>query len=395
MIAIVALVVLASLTVIAVRRARAKFNQGSPWLMQDQEHQQKHLSSGRIEHLSSGRIEHLSSRGIELGSMKIVDVNSGLLSHKSLAQEPLSHKSLAQELRRIVGSLPADARVGGKFDANVLQLVLGVPKDSVMPIAYFMCVPEDVVLQAQSSPDGGLRAIEAEFMQNGTTEDKECYHYIRYGKTGDSERRWPNGILDEGREAGLTLEWFMKHQPKAANLSLGMIIALRLYTTACYKSINNPLRGLDGDGKPRELNGAHPHPLPVTVHLLTEGIKRLRSVEAESSSRSKSVTLWRGLRSSELPNDFMEEGGSEKAPMSTTHSLEVAIKYSASTCSVLVKLETSNFLVRGADLTFLSAFPGECEVLFPPLTYLMPIRKQEVMMDDGISYTVVEVNPQF
>jgi len=40
---------------------------------------------------------------------------------------------------------------------------------------------------------------------------------------------------------------------------------------------------------------------------------------------------------------------------------------------VLLRLRTSTFMQRGADLSFLSAFPGEAEVLFPPLTFLKPL----------------------
>ena len=46
---------------------------------------------------------------------------------------------------------------------------------------------------------------------------------------------------------------------------------------------------------------------------------------------------------------------------------------------------------RGADVAWLSAFPGEKEVLFPPLTYLSPTgRTQKV----GDRFTIVEVTPR-
>ena len=47
--------------------------------------------------------------------------------------------------------------------------------------------------------------------------------------------------------------------------------------------------------------------------------------------------------------------------MSTTYDLKIALKYSASYSAVLLRLRTSNFLMRGADITYLSAFPGERE----------------------------------
>ena len=51
---------------------------------------------------------------------------------------------------------------------------------------------------------------------------------------------------------------------------------------------------------------------------------------------------------------------------------------------------------RGADIAFLSAFPGEREVLFPPLTYLKPTKRREVLkLGEGATCTVVEVTVAF
>jgi len=52
-------------------------------------------------------------------------------------------------------------------------------------------------------------------------------------------------------------------------------------------------------------------------------------------------------------------------------------------------------LQRGADLTFLSMFPGEAETLFPPLTFVQPTGKVEEMdFKNGntiFKLTIVEV----
>lgn len=252
-----------------------------------------------------------------------------------------------------------------------------------------------VIFEAQAAPDRGIAAIEAEFRTHGTADDVECFEYVRHGKTGDSVRRWPNGVLDEGRPAGLKLEWFHAQAPAAAKLTMAMVLALRLYTTSCYQSLNNPLRGLDNQFKPRPLSREQPHPFPVTVHLLTEAIKRLRAVEGEAATMNQPVTLWRGLRGMRMSQEFQKDGGSERAPMSTTSALEVAVKYSASACSVLLKLETESFRERGADLSFVSAFPAEAEVLYPPLTHLRPTgRMQKVEVEDTL-FTIIEVKPSF
>ena len=96
-----------------------------------------------------------------------------------------------------------------------------------------------------------------------------------------------------------------------------------------------------------------------------------------------------------VPEEFFKTGGTELAPMSTTSDLKVAMQYSKSSQSVLLRLRTEDFMTRGADISFLSAFPGEAEYLFPPLTYLSPVPGgiQTLEVDDAV-YTIVDVKPR-
>ena len=80
---------------------------------------------------------------------------------------------------------------------------------------------------------------------------------------------------------------------------------------------------------------------------------------------------------------------------STTHDLSVAVRYSQSTSSVLLRLETKSFRERGADLTFLSAFPAERECLFPPLTHMRPVGEPQDVNVGALTYTVLDVKPSF
>ena len=48
---------------------------------------------------------------------------------------------------------------------------------------------------------------------------------------------------------------------------------------------------------------------------------------------------------------------------------------------------------RGVSIQFLSAFPGEEEVLYPILTFLMPTGKTLSVPFKGRLFTVVEVTP--
>jgi hypothetical protein len=211
------------------------------------------------------------------------------------------------------------------------------------------------------------------------------------------------------------------------------VLALRLYTTAAFESLNKPLR---------ERGRSGPHPLPITMKLITEAIKQLRAVEAEreqtrrfssvgsssakldepprshrlikSAKLTKSTKLlpprsghslhqkdlWRGIKDSFTEPTFLAQGGTEYAPMSTTKHLSVALQYGASTSgAVLLRLRMDSFMQRGADLAYLSCFPAEEETLFPPLTYLKPMAQGEpyqvTISDDSgsITFTVIDVQP--
>ena len=105
--------------------------------------------------------------------------------------------------------------------------------------------------------------------------------------------------------------------------------------------------------------------------------------------------LWRGFRDTQSSNVFMDEGGTELAPMSTTTDLRVAVGYavrgSSTSRSLLFSIVTDNNLQRGADLQWLSMFPGEAETLYPPLTYMQPTGRRQLVKVDGFELAVVEV----
>ena len=289
-------------------------------------------------------------------------------------------------------------RIVGRFAESELRvLTFGKPEFSTLPIAFSIGADENHVALAAAEDDGGVGVIAREVGEHGTADDRMLLEYVLHGRTGAPEavgcrREWPNGTIDEGQPAGLSLDDFgAMEQARAARLSVGMVLALRLYSTAVYMSINAPLR-----------EGTE-HPMPVLVHVLTEAIKRLRTVEGRDATQNEPLTLWRGMRNvAELPQRFLDEGGTERAPMSTTRELAVAVRYSMSARATLLKLRTSDFRSRGVDLRFVSAFPGEAEVLYPPLTHLRPVRRadgevevHEHVMDDGRVFAVVEVVPSF
>lgn len=285
-----------------------------------------------------------------------------------------------------------------------------------------------------------FRITHEEWKSFGISElDLTKHHYIKVGGKyyqPVNPGQFKNGVIDEqgpGRPDGRTFNDFFEHQySRRGRLSKAHVLALRMYTTAAYERINEPLR------KQSEQNSASKkhrlsttHPFKVTVHYLNEGINKLKVL----NDGQKIPYLWRGLRDMTVPSQksgrvsaaaessrkamsrkstsllqsslgnlssYLKDNkfkGTEFAPMSTTSSLEVALRYAApgeSKKSILLRIEGEGeaFTRRGADLEYMSAFPKEKEVLYPPLTLLTSQenrgpRSVEVETDDGVVFLVL------
>ena len=48
----------------------------------------------------------------------------------------------------------------------------------------------------------------------------------------------------------------------------------------------------------------------------------------------------------------------------------------------MIKLTTDSFMSRGASIKFLSAFPTESEVTYPPLTFLRATGREETQQSE-------------
>ena len=189
----------------------------------------------------------------------------------------------------------------------------------------------------------------------------------------------------------MSLADFVNHDSaRTGGLDTAHVVALRLYTTAAFRTINNGLRDQE------RYKAGQPHPLPVTAAFIKEGVLRLRAVAGNSSEANTEVVLYRGMKGMKVQGSFLQQGkgGTELAPMSTTRSLKVAMQYGGSENSLLMRVFTRNFMVRGPNVSFLSAFPAEEEFLFPPLTYLEPTPEgvQTLRVDDA-TFTVIDVQP--
>ena len=232
---------------------------------------------------------------------------------------------------------------------------------------------------------GGVDAIVNEVEARGAAQDKRNLGGLMDGSytnppNSNGDPPMPEEVVAQSK----TIDELMQtDQVRTAKLLRAHVLALRLYTTSTYASMNSPLR----TEPPTQ-----PHPLAITTYYASQGIKMLRSVAGNLPDAHKPQDLWRGMKDLTISAAFLESGGTEYACMSTSDSLEVAVDFADSDVPMIIKLETKDFMSRGADISFLSVYPGEAETLFPPLTFLRPIGSAQIVRN-GKVYLLVRCEP--
>ena len=114
----------------------------------------------------------------------------------------------------------------------------------------------------------------------------------------------------------------------------------------------------------------------TTLHIINSAVVKLGKL-------TKAGTVYRGLSGGTLPeefwlaNDYGVSGGCEYAFMSTTLDREVAFSYAGSKVATILEIRMG-MVDRGADVSWLSQYPGEKEILFAPLTGLEVVGKRVV-----------------
>ena len=145
-------------------------------------------------------------------------------------------------------------------------------------------------------------------------------------------------------------------------------------------------------------------------------------------TEGETKTFWRGMNDMQALKSFLQRGGCELAPCSTTMDLETAVRYARKDApnkkadrNLIFRIVTQSFMQHGGSLKFLSAFPHEeecahrapmfsscftrahrcapieCADLYPPLTFWAQTAEkvEELKWNDGVAYTIVNVQPFF
>lgn len=153
-------------------------------------------------------------------------------------------------------------------------------------------------------------------------------------------------------------------------LQRGGFVALRLYTGPMFFKYNTVLRGANVPGGIPYFQGlfkslCHGNKYPNTLHAITAAISKLARV-------TKCDMVYRAPGGI-LPKYFWEDdefgakGGVEMGFMSTSRSKDAAMEYAKFSGVKLIFEVNQGMVARGADVSWLSMYPKEDEVLFPPM----------------------------
>ena len=173
---------------------------------------------------------------------------------------------------------------------------------------------------------------------------------------------------------GWTLKNF-KERKEAKGLTMAETAALRIYTSSIFRLINGPLRRPDAVRQLPDMQ----HPLALTTLLISTSLKKLRANHM-TGHFFKPRYLYRGMQNLVVRpgDDFMLSGGAEQACMSTSSDINVVAGYAKSSAPLIFRIKVDTPMELGADIQWLSLFPGESETLYPPLTFLKPMFSQQI-----------------
>ena len=217
------------------------------------------------------------------------------------------------------------------------------------------------------------RSIEEECLQNDNGKWAEEYQYIVSEPA--KEKVSPNNnnrIRDKGHN-GMTLKDFLDHTIAVeANLALSEVCVLRLYTGGFYQPFNETLRAIESN--PEQLKSWQ-----TCISVLYSAIIKL------SCTNAKRRKVYRGadrrLKDEFFSTDDTVAGGAEVSFISSTMDPKVAVSYAlrgGNKDITLFEIPLDGGST-GADVSWISQYPEEVEILFPPCTYITCTGKPKML----------------
>ena len=280
-----------------------------------------------------------------------------------------------------------------KFCVSSNGLVTGEDLDlsSNVTHAKLFGISRERLLEIQKEKE---KAIEDEFDKNGNEEEKLIFDYI-YNQTAVEKKVQGNDgetvTRDEGHQGKSLNDFLEMNICKEAKLIKAEVLALRLYTSCAFWSINGPLRRRAEEPDQNDW-AKNPCPFAATTYYISTGVTKMREVQKKDF---KPIELWRGMKNLHVQKSYLRDGGAELGCMSTSKNRKVVMSYSRSQTPLIFKIKVDTPMSMGADISFLSLFPKEEEYLFPPLTFLKPVDTFGVDLIDkekrkiGLQVTVI------
>eukprot|EP00960_Hanusia_phi_P061427 764842-Hanusia_phi.AAC.1 len=233
------------------------------------------------------------------------------------------------------------------------------------------------------------------------TDSEEPFTPTNYSNSTTPKTEWQAATVAESRRRFSQGERVIRaweelmeeERVKTARLRAEEVLALLLYTGTGENSRMIPARLTGGDRQVLRSGGASAgNKYATTIHCIVSGVIKLSKLTKLPPSR----VVYRGLKGLRMPERFVQEdelgisGGVEYALLSTTGEVKVAVQYAGQETHPTVFEISCGAIDRGADLAFLSQYPKEHEMLYPPLSYLEVTRRPRLEEVEG---QVVQVLP--
>lgn len=322
-----------------------------------------------------------------------------------------SAKRAAATEARVVGAPPSTAvRMNAKFiESGAFTLQLGGP-------SFYFSGLSSITGPAQADRMAGLRAE-----HRAAADSDICFTTGNYGITTTSRieftlvvepdlvkgrdealaaaglTAWPAEMQGSQKREVLPLDAFTRKIAEFntrlgnhgfAPLEQAEFIAARMYTGPCFEKYNAVLRaGLDMSFfVDRRQKLCADNRYATTLATLNSSFQTLSKLQ-------QALPVYRAPGGA-LPTQFWQPdelgalGGIELGCLSTTVKKEIAHEYACRSKAFVIFEIKQDLVDRGADLSWLSQYPGEGEITFPPLTSLSVVKTRI----DG-SVLVVELNP--